>query len=220
MSRRNSEKYTAEREAIVTATWGESISEKVILARVNALPGPALTRNQLGRFANRLSLRRKHPGRHWDKHTVEREAMLRVEWPGPKTIAEVHAIWSAMPGDRGTLQEMENFANYIGLRRGAKRKHTPKPAPVVVTAPVRTGKGIYNSTDEVVIARMIRRASDAFGAVGVLFTDIPDPDAPAPPRRGIMSGKPPNHAEMVAARVAMASQARMGVGDGFVRPLA
>lgn len=40
-----------------------------------------------------------------------------------------------------------------------------------------------------------------------------------PPRQGIMTGKPPNHADLIAARVAMAARSRLAVADVGVRGL-
>ena len=79
------------------------------------------------------------------------------------------------------------------------------------------------------MARLIRAASDRFGAVAVKMDDIPDPEAdptvvgPARyVRRGIMVGPPPDLDQVVAARARQARQARQArtaVGEAFVRGL-
>jgi len=202
---RDREKYSNEREAIVIELWPAPVSDRSILAKVNALPGPPLTKNQLGRFANRLGVRRTHKGRDWDKNTEAREAMLRVEWPGLKTRKEVYALWLALPGTHGTIDNMESFAVYIGLRRERRQ-----PAPVEAAPP-------KVEAAEPVPADPF---SDAIRKAGIVFRDHPDFGARVTmQRQSIMSGKPPDHAEMVAARVAQSRQARGGVGLAFVRGL-
>ena len=197
-------KYSDEREAIVVELWPAPVSDRSILASVNALPGPPLTKHQLGRFANRLHVRRTHKGRDWDKNTEAREAMLRAEWPGPKTRKQVYALWLALPGTHGTIDNMEGFAVYIGLRRDRRR-----PAPVEAAPP------------KVEAAEPEPVSADKFSALrkaGIAYRDHPVFAVSAPiPRQRIMSGKPPNHAEMVAARVAQCSQARSGVAMVNVR---
>ena len=196
---RDREKYSNDREAIVVELWPAPVSDRSILAKVNALPGPPLTKNQLGRFANRLGVRRTHKGRDWDKNTEAREAMLRVEWPGSKTRREVYAIWLALPGTHGTVDAMESFAVYIGLRRERRQ-----PAPVE-TAPPKVGAAEPDPVPEDPFSDAIRKA-------GVVYRDHPDFGARVTmQRQNIMSGKPPDHAKMVAAKVAQCSQARTGV---------
>jgi hypothetical protein len=195
---RDREKYSNEREAIVVELWPAPVSDRSILAKVNALPGPPLTKNQLGRFANRLGVRRTHKGRDWDKNTEAREAMLRVEWPGPKTRREVYALWLALPGTPGTIENMEGFAVYIGLRRERRPEPVEKPPPKVEAA-----------EPEPVSADTF---SDALRKAGIVYRDHPDFGARVTmQRQRIMSGKPPNHAQLVAAKVAQCSQARSGV---------
>ena len=204
---RDREKYSNEREAIVVELWPAPVSEKAILAKVNALPGPPLTKNQLGRFANRLGVRRTHKGRDWDKNTPEREAMLRVEWPGSKTRKEVYALWLALPGTHGTVDNMEGFAVYIGLRRERRQPAPVEAAPAKVEA----------DELEPVPADPF---SDAIREAGIVYRDHPDCGARVTmQRQSIMSGKPPDHAKMIAARVAQSRQARGGVGLAFVRGL-
>lgn len=196
---RDREKYSNEREAIVVELWPAPVSDKTILAKVNALPGPPLTKNQLGRFANRLGVRRTHKGRDWDRNTPEREAMLRVEWPGSKTRREVYAIWLALPGTHGTVDAMESFAVYIGLRRERRQ-----PAPVEAAPPK-----VEAAEPELAPADPF---SDAIRKAGIVYRDHPDCGARVTmQRQQIMSGKPPDHAKMVAAKVAQCSQARTGV---------
>ena len=196
---RDREKYSDAREAIVIKLWPGPVSENVILAKVNALPGEPLTKNQLGRYANRLGVRRTHKGRDWDTNTEAREALLRVEWPGPKTRKEVYALWLALPGEPGAIRAMENFATYMGLRRGPRRPEPVKPAPPKLVIP----------EPEPVSAD---KFSEALRKAGIAYRDHPVFAVSAPiPRQRIMSGKPPNHAQMVAAKVAQCSQARSGV---------
>ena len=216
---RNPTQYTDERAAVVVEKWSGPYPEDVILAEVNALPGLQLNREKLARWANRLDVKRSHVGRVWTRNTVDREAMVRVEWPGEKKASAVLAMWNALPGDRTSMPQLERFVFSIGLKRSA-------PAPKPIADPVRTGKGIYNSTDEVTIARMIRRGSDAFGdafaAAGLWFDDHPDlsPDPAVPvQRRGIMTGPDPRTADLIAARVAMAARSRLAVADVGVRGL-
>tara|TARA_R110000868_G_C10825269_1_gene758930 strand:+ start:277 stop:909 length:633 start_codon:yes stop_codon:yes gene_type:complete len=204
---RDREKYSIDREAIVIGLWPAPVSDRSILAKVNALPGPPLTKHQLGRFANRLGVRRTHKGRDWDKNTPERETMLRVEWPGSKTRREVYAIWLALPGTHGTVDAMESFAVYIGLRRERRQ-----PAPVEAAPPK-----VEAAEHEPVPADPF---SDAIRRAKIVFRDHPDFGARVTmQRQSIMSGKPPDHAKMVAARVAQSRQARGGVGLAFVRGL-
>ena len=202
---RNPEKYTDAREALVISLWPSSVSEKLILAKINALPGEPLTKDQLGRYANRLDVRRTHKGRDWDTNTELREALLRVEWPGPKTRREIYALWLALPGTQGPIKAMENFATYIGLRRGPRRPEPVKPDPPKPVIP----EPPPVSTDPF---------GDAIRAAGIVYRDHPDFGPRAVNQRyRIMSGKPPNHAEMIAAKVAQCSQARSGVAVVNVR---
>ena len=198
---RDREKYSTAREAIVVELWPAPVSDRSILAKVNALPGPPLTKNQLGRFANRLGVRRTHKGRDWDKNTEAREAMLRVEWPGPKTRKEVYALWLALPGTPGTIENMEGFAVYIGLRR-ERRPEPVKPAPPKPVVPSPAPIDPFGAS--LSFARVVRQSK-------------PRAENTAPARQGIMKGKPPNHAEMIAAKVAQSAQARSAVSMVNVR---
>jgi len=199
---RDREKYSDAREAIVIKLWPGPVSENVILAKVNALPGEPLTKNQLGRYANRLDVRRTHKGRDWDTNTAAREALLRVEWPGPKTRKEVYALWLALPGKKGAIRGMENFATYIGLRRGPRRPEPVKPAPPKPVIPAPAPIDPFGAS--LSFARVVRQSK-------------PRAENTAPARQGIMKGKPPNHAEMIAAKVAQSAQARSGVAMVNVR---
>jgi len=202
---RDREKYSDAREAIVIKLWPGPVSENVILAKVNALPGNPLTKIQLGRYANRLDVRRTHKGRDWDTNTAKREELLRVEWPGPKTRKEIYAMWLALPGKKGAIRGMENFAAYIGLRRGPRRPEPVKPAPPkpVIPNPPPVSADTF---------------SDALRKAGIVYRDHPDFGARVTiPRQRIMSGKPPNHGEMIAAKVAQSAQARSGVAMVNVR---
>lgn len=201
---RDREKYSDAREAIVIKLWPGPVSENVILAKVNALPGEPLTKNQLGRYANRLDVRRTHKGRDWDTNTEARETLLRVEWPGPKTRKEVYALWLALPGKKGAIRGMENFATYIGLRRGPRRPEPVKPAPPKPVVPSPAPIDPFGASLR--FARVVRQSK-------------PSTEKMAYTRQGIMKGKPPNHAEMIAARVAMAARSRLAVADVGVRGL-
>ena len=204
---RDREKYSNDREAIVVELWPAPVSDRSILAKVNALPGPPLTKNQLGRFANRLGVRRTHKGRDWDKNTPEREAMLRVEWPGLKTRKEVYALWLALPGTHGTVDAMESFAVYIGLRRERRR---PEP---VETAPPKVEAAEREPVPSDPFSDAIRRAK-------IVFRDHPDFAAgsvSAGPRKGIMAGRDPRTEALIAARVAMSERTRMAVTIGNMR---
>lgn len=55
-----------------------------------------------------------------------------------------------------------------------------------------------------------RTMSDRFAQAGSAVR-LQEVATKPPPRQGIMSGKPPNHAEMVAARVAMSERTRCAV---------
>lgn len=59
---------------------------------------------------------------------------------------------------------------------------------------------------------------DACGAAGLLFDDAPEEPIPAG-RRGIMTGKPPNHDELVARKVVQAAQSRHAVAEVYARGL-
>lgn len=129
----------------------------------------------------------------------ERVAYLRAYYPTRTRGATILAALNAMPGPTITYGAMGGKAAYLNILR----------PPGLMGRPPQ---------DDSMFAASCRW-EDACDAAGLRFDDIPDPDAVPPPRRGIMSGKPPNHAEMVAARVAMASQARMAVADVGVRGL-
>lgn len=65
-----------------------------------------------------------------------------------------------------------------------------------------------------------RRATweEACSAVGLRFREVPKETVPTE-WTGIMRGKPPNHADMVARHVAQAGQSRRAVADVYARGL-
>lgn len=169
---------------------------------------------------------RQEQASRWDPavYTKPRAEYLKQVWGTDMPFAEIKAVWNALPGDPiSAEQRIYDYASHLGLSRptgpGTKGGRPRKPS-------AKTGKGIYNSTDQAIIDRMIRRGSDAFGeafsAAGLWFDDHPDlsPAAVAPvQRRGIMTGPDPRTADLIAARVAMAARSRLAVADVGVRGL-
>lgn len=132
--------------------------------------------------------------------SAERDEHLANEWPLGTPWGDVLEALNAMDGPELEYHTMAMRAARLGIRR-----------------PPGTWARSLDAADSIFSQGC--RWEDACDAAGLRFDDIPDPDASPPPRRGIMKGPPPNHAEMVAARVAMASQARMAVADVGVRGL-
>ena len=132
--------------------------------------------------------------------SAERDALLSEEWPQGTSWEEILAAINEMEGPEVKYNTMAMRAAKLKLKRPAGAGGRP----------VTVSESIFSQSC---------RWEDACDAAGLRFDDIPDPDAAPPPRRGIMSGKPPDHAAMVAARVAMASQARMAVAEVGVRGL-
>jgi len=91
------------------------------------------------------------------------------------------------------------------LRRGPRRLYRLRPAPPkpVIPNPPPVSADTF---------------SDALRKAGIVYRDHPDFGARVTiPRQRIMSGKPPNHGEMIAAKVAQSAQARSGVAMVNVR---
>lgn len=145
------------------------------------------------------------------KWTEERDALLREL--RASDIGRLEMLDRINEGfeQKATMMQMQEHARRIGAKR---------PARI-------SAKHDYAKTGPRFLADDAYRAmSDAFAhalrAAGIRVQTIrfdPPPSEPIPPRRGIMQGKPPNHAQLVAAKVAQCGQARRGVGLAFVRGL-
>jgi hypothetical protein len=135
--------------------------------------------------------------------TPERDALLRElrasDMPRPEILERINDGFEPTV----TLSQMVERARTIRAKRGE---------PVVSNANHFAAGPRYRTDDE------YRTMSDQFAQAGRDLRLQEVTFAP-PPRQGIMSGKPPNHAEMVAARVAMSERTRTGVGEAYVRGL-
>jgi hypothetical protein len=100
-----------------------------------------------------------------------------------------------------TLSQMVERARTIRAKRGE---------PVVSNANHFAAGPRYRSDAE------YRTMSDQFAQAGAAVR-LQEVVTKPPPREGIMSGKPPNHADMVAARVAMSERTRCAVAILNVR---
>ena len=137
--------------------------------------------------------------------TPERDKLLRElrasDTPRPEMLARINEGFEP----KVRLTQMVERARTIGAKRGE-----PVPSHENYT----TAGPRYRRDDE------YRAMSNAFArahrTAGIRFRVVRFASSP---RQGIMSGKPPDHAEMVAARVAQSRQARGGVGLAFVRGL-
>jgi hypothetical protein len=133
--------------------------------------------------------------------TPERDALLRElrasDMPRPEMLARINDGFEPQV----TLSQMVERARTIRAKRGE---------PVVSNANHFAAGPRYRSDAE------YRTMSDQFAQAGRDLRLQEVAFAP-PPRQGIMSGKPPNYAEMVAARVAMAERTRCAVSILNVR---
>ena len=135
--------------------------------------------------------------------TLERDALLRElrasDMPRPEMLERINDGFEPTV----TLSPMVERARTIRAKRGE---------PVVSNANHFAAGPRYRSDAE------YRTMSDQFAQAGAAVR-LQEVVTQPPPRQGIMSGKPPNHAEMVAAKVAQCSQSRRAVGPAFVRGL-
>lgn len=135
--------------------------------------------------------------------TPERDALLRElrasDMPRPQMLERINDGFEP----KVRMTQMQEHARTIGAKR---------PARIIAQYDYATTGPRYPTDDE------YRTMSDQFAHAGAavgLQEVVTKP--PAPPRQGIMSGKPPNHAEMVAARVAMSERTRCAVAILNVR---
>jgi len=135
--------------------------------------------------------------------TPERDALLcklrASDMRRPEILARINDRFEP----KVTVSQMQERARTISARRGKR----------VASKPDGANTGTRIRTEDA-----YRAMSDKFARAGSAVR-LQVVEIKAPPRQGIMRGKPPNHAEMVAAKVAMASQARMAVADVGVRGL-
>lgn len=155
-------------------------------------------------------------------YTPERDAYLAAVWPSSMPFNEIRAGWAKLGPETRDDRSIRDHAARLGLKRGKAPGKEPEP-PQSVPA---KAEAVYAGVEDKEVARMIRAASDRFGAVAVKMDDIPDPEAdptvvgPARHvRRGIMVGPPPDLDQVVTARARQARQARTAVGEAFVRGL-
>lgn len=197
---------TTDHDIIAMARTG--MSYRAIAAKVGVSFGTVRRRIAIYRAENPESLPYRYAaveaamryGQVGSAWSAERDALLSEEWPQGTPWEEVLAAINELAGPEVKYNAMAMRAAKLKLKRPA-------------------GAGGRPATVSESIFSQSCRWEDACDAAGLRFDDIPDPDAAPPPRRGIMSGKPPNHSDMVAARVAMASQARMAVAEVGVRGL-
>lgn len=133
--------------------------------------------------------------------TPERDALLRElrasDMPRPEMLERINDGFEPQV----TLSQMVERARTIRAKRGE---------PVVSHANHFAAGPRYRSDAE------YRTMSDRFAQAGSAV-QLQEVVTKPPPRQGIMSGKPPNHAEMVAARVAMSERTRCAVAILNVR---
>jgi len=165
---------------------------------------------------------RKYSG-SWDRtiFSDERTAYLKEVWETEAPFRLIWKRWNELPGGKTQEKQVYNHASRLGLYRpnGRGPRAAPKPEK-----PERVKRaGLYEGVEERVIERLIRRGSDKFGAsiraAGIVYDDHPDFAPRWAPRRGIMTGKPPDLDKMVADRVAAAEQSRLAVGEAYARRL-
>jgi hypothetical protein len=135
--------------------------------------------------------------------TPERDALLcklrASDMPRPEILARINDGFDP----KVTVSQMQERARTISARRGKR----------VASKPDGANTGTRIRTDDA-----YRAMSDEFARAGSAV-QLQVVEIKAPARQGIMRGKPPNHAEMVAAKVAQCSQSRRAVGPAFVRGL-
>ena len=137
--------------------------------------------------------------------TPERDALLRElrasDMPRPEILARINEGFEP----KVTLTQMTEHARTIGAKR---------PDRIVARYDHSASGPRYRTDAE------YRAMSNAFAIAlrnaGVRFQVV---HLATPERQRVMTGKPPNHADLIAARVAMAAQGRLAVADVGVRGL-
>lgn len=207
--------WTPELDAIITNPMHRASVNQMLATIRETIP--EMTRAAIKYRRHRLmkELATKQFPRSWDRsvYTDERTEYLLGVWETETPFAEIKKVWNRLSEKQTKPARIYTHAGRLGLSRPASMGGHPRP-------PKPKREGIYQGGDPANIDRLIRVASDRFGKLAVRMVDAVDVDRPAPPRRGIMSGPPPDLARMVEARAVMARQARRGVGEVFVRGLA
>ena len=206
--------WTPELDAIITNPMHRASVDKMLITIRETIP--EMTRSAIKYRRHRLmkELATKQFPRSWDRsvYTDERTEYLQRVWETETPFAEIKKIWNRLPGKETKPARIYTHAGRLGLSRPASMGGHPRP-------PKPKREGIYQGGDPANIDRLIRVASDRFGKLAVRMVDAVDVNQPAPPRRGIMSGPPPDLDRLIAAREQMARQARRGVGEVFGRGL-
>lgn len=207
--------WTPELDAIITNPMHRASVNAMLVTIRETIPEMTRAAVKYRRLRLMRELDTQHSPRTWDLsvYTPERTEYLQQVWGTETPFEEIKKTWNRLPGKETKKARIYTHASRLGLTRpgfNGRPKQPPKP---------KRG-GIYEGVDPTNIDRLIRVASDRFGSLPVRMVDAVDVDRPAPPRRGIMSGPPPDIDRIVAARAQMARQGRMAVVDVGVRGLA
>lgn len=203
--------WTPELDRIITDPTHRASVDKMLITIRQTIP--EMTRSSIKYRRHRLmkELATKQFPRSWDRsvYTDERTEYIKRVWATDTPFEEIRKTWNSLPGKPTKTARIYTHAGRLGLSRPGNSGRPPKPKR----------EGIYHGGDPANIDWLIRVASDRFGALAVRMVDAVDVDAPSPPRRRIMEGRPPDLARMVEARAQMARQGRMAVVDVGVRGL-